>query len=544
MVLAADGTKKLEGHRQLLPSSLLVAWKRKGEIQPRYAKFSSDNLEVASHLIEAYRAHVGEQKKVVKAVIVDLENRGFEYRFVRALGLLLDRKSVFTCSSKTNPADLRRRIFYAAEKFGLPTTSEKRQRILEAVALETTLTVENVEDSLYADLDEELILEKFDPPAAITLLEQYNLSLAQTLLFDSTELSFTSSGNWQNLFFNVKKLGLIYEVSKDDGFWVKIDGPVSLFKLIRRYGISIAKLLPIIVANLEWTVNAKILWKYTNEIFNFKIESRKHGSMFKKPNLPLVNYDSAIEESFALQFQAVKSGWTLKREPEPVPAGNQVIIPDFSLERAGVKIYVEIVGFWTEEYLLRKAEKLKKVEAKMLLLVNESLACEKLTSLEKRPQLNFIYYHDKIPLSSVLRYLKTAFEEVKAMEIKFLENLSVKFTEQVVDYHEFADRIGISAEAAKAFLTANPPSGYVAMPNILVNKEKLAQIGNQIEECLRPSGKFPLTEAIRVIEAEGVSDASCVLSQLGYRITWRGIDSEQAEVSKILEKKELQERPL
>ena len=222
----------------------------------------------------------------------------------------------------------------------------------------------------------------------------------------------------------------------------------------------------------------------------------------------------------------------MKREPEPVPAGNQVIIPDFSLERAGVKIYVEIVGFWTEEYILRKAEKLKQVEAKMLLLVNEDLVCEKLTALEKRPQLNFIYYHDKIPLASILRYLKTAFEEVKAKEIKFLENLPVKFIEPVVSYDEFATRIGISTEATKAVLTVNPPSDYVAMPNILVRKEKLIQINNQIEECLKQSGKLPLTEAIRLIEAEGVSDASCALTQLGYKITWRGINSEKAEVSK------------
>ena len=518
----------------MLPSSLLAVWKRKGEIQPRYAKFSSDNLEVARGLIEAYKANVGEQKKVLKAVVVDLENSGHEYRFVRALALLLDRKSIFSCSSKTNPADLRKKIFQATEKFGLPTTPEKRQKIIEAVASEMVLTTENIEDYLYADLDEELTLEKFDPPEAMTLLEQYNLSLAQTLLFDSTELNFTASGNWQSLFFYVKKLGLIYEVSQDDGFWVKIDGPVSLFKLTRRYGISIAKLLPIIIANPEWTVTAKILWKYTNEICNFKMESRKHGLLLKKPSLPRVTYDSAVEESFASQFRAVKSGWTLKREPEPVPAGNQVIIPDFSLERTGVKIYLEIVGFWTEEYLLRKAAKLKQVEAKMLLLVDEALACEKLASLEKRPQLNFIYYHDKIPLASVLRYLETAFEGVKTMEIKFLENLSVKFTEPVVAYDEFAARIGISVEAAKEFLTANPPSDYVAMPNILVSKEKLIEISNQIEEYLKQSGKLRLNEAIRVIEAEGVSDASCILSQLGYKIIWRGIDSGQAEVSESI----------
>jgi len=41
-------------------------WKRKGEIQPRYAKLSSDNLEVASRLIQAFKAHVGEKKKFSK----------------------------------------------------------------------------------------------------------------------------------------------------------------------------------------------------------------------------------------------------------------------------------------------------------------------------------------------------------------------------------------------------------------------------------------------------------------------------------------------
>jgi hypothetical protein len=213
-----------------------------------------------------------------------------------------------------------------------------------------------------------------------------------------------------------------------------------------------------------------------------------------------------------------------------------VIIPDLSLERAGLKIYLEIVGFWTEEYILRKAEKLKQVEGKMLLLVNENLACEKLVALEKRPQLNFIYYHDKIPLASILRYLETAFEVVKDREIKFLESLSPKFTEPVIIYDEFAARIGISTEAAKAVLAVNPPQDYVAMPNILVSKEKLIQIDNQIEEYLEQSGKLPLTQAIKLIEAEGVSDASCALTQLGYKIRWRGINIEQAEVSKTSKK--------
>ena len=84
----------------MLPSGLLVVYKRKGEIQPRYAKLSSENLDVANRLIEAYQSHIGEKKKVLATFVADLENQGYEYRFVRALALLLERKSIFACNCK------------------------------------------------------------------------------------------------------------------------------------------------------------------------------------------------------------------------------------------------------------------------------------------------------------------------------------------------------------------------------------------------------------------------------------------------------------
>jgi len=520
----------------VLPSNLLSVWKRKGEILPRYAKSSSSNDEAANFLIEAYKSNVGEKKKVLKALVAELEDKGYEYRFVRALSLLLDRKSTFICQCKVDPVDLRRKIFQASEQFGLPTTSENRRKILEIVASKMALAVEDVEEDFYSDLDGELVLEKFSAPSASELLGEYNLGLTQTLLFDATELSFTSSGNWQDLFHAIKKFGLIYEVYKDNGLWVKIDGPGSLFKLTRRYGVGLAKLLPIIVSNSEWTVKAKILWRFTNEICDFNLECKKHATLLKKPYLPILTYDSSIEEDFASHFQALASGWLLKREPEPVTAGKQVIIPDFSLEKAGIRIYLEIVGFWTQEYLLRKIEKLKQVEVKMLLLVNEALACEKLSALEKRPQLDLIYYCHKISLAPILRYLEAKFEEVKSKEIKILEGLPIKFTEPVIAFGEFAARIGVSNEAARTFLVANPPLGYIALVDVLVSSEKLSEIGIRIKEIFGQVDKLLLRDAARIIEEEGVTDSVNVLVALGYRIIWRGINIDQAEVSMALEK--------
>jgi predicted nuclease of restriction endonuclease-like RecB superfamily len=515
----------------MLPSELLVVWKRKGVIWPRYAKLSSGNLGVASGLIEVYKQHVGEKKRVLKEFVSELEDRGYDYRFVRGLSFLLDRRSIFRCNDRVSPVDLRRKAFQAVEKFGLPTTREQRSRIIEKVASELKMAPEMVEEYFYADLDSESILEKFDPLLPQELLENYNLSLTQTLLFDSTELNFTAAGNWQRIFYTIKKLGLIYEANKDGKFWVKIDGPASLFKLTRRYGTAMAKLLPFIVANPDWTVEAKILWRYTNEICSFKIESRTHHAVLKPYPLP-ITYDSSVEEDFATRFEALESGWRLRREPEPVQAGKQVIIPDFSLERESVKVYVEIVGFWTMEYLMRKIEKLKKIDANMLVIVNETLACEKLANLEKHARLNIIYYRDRIPLAPVLSYLEAAFQGVKAEQVGLLKSLPVIFTEPFVKFEEFAARIGVSVDAVRAALVEKKPSGYILLPNGLVKEDKLEQIGKRVEEQISVSGRLPLSEALRIAETEGVEDAANAIEALGYRIVWHGISTIEAEVVK------------
>ena len=517
----------------MLQSTLLSVIKRKGELFLCYAKHSDENLQAARNLIETYKQHIGDKKKTLKNIITELESQGSQFRFVRGLSVLLDRKSTFSCDCKVDPVDLRRKIFLTSQSCGLATTTEKRKQLLTLVASESGLNISQIEEAFYGDLDGELILREVTNLSEAELIAEYNLSLTQSILFNCTELSFNASGNWQRTFFMLKKLGLIYEISPENGFTVKIDGPSSLFKLTRRYGVAIAKLLPFIVANDNWNLSAKVFWKYDNEICSFKIDSKRHGTILKRPWIPAVTYDSKAEENFASQFKALNSDWTLRREPEPISAGKQVIIPDFSIERSGVKIYVELMGFWTEDYLLRKIEKLKRVDAKMLLLINESLACEKLSALEEYNQLNLIFYRTKLPWAKILQYLEDAFESTKKREIKFLETLTIKFTEEVLSFEDFASRIGVSVAAIKSFLIVNPPVDYVAFQNCLIHKEKLDQINKQLELHLSESGKIPLNEATKIIETCGVSDITSTLTALNFRINWQGISIQQAQVVKL-----------
>jgi len=514
----------------MLPSNLLTVWKRKGAIQPRYAKFDTESLYLADVLIETYRNGLGKKKKALRKIAEGLEDSGQEYHFVRGLAFLLDKRSLFKNSAETISPDIRRKIFYETGKSGTPTTPEQRGGVLEKIAAELKLSAGLVEELMYADLSEELILGKFEPLSPKELLQKYNLSLTQTLMFDSTELRFTASGNWQRIFFLTKRLGLIYDAYEEDGFWVKIDGPASLFKLTRRYGTAMAKLLPAIVANSEWNVKAKILWKYTNELCDFHIESHKHQQLFES-NQPSVSYDSSVEENFAAQFEALHSEWKLKREPEPVLAGKKVIIPDFSFERNGTRVYMEIVGFWTKEYLMRKIEKLKTTKVSMLVAVDNALACERVSSLDKRNQLNVVYYKDKVPLAPIIQFLKQSFSETLSEQKKLLENLEVVLTEPFVEFEEFAKRVGVSADVARAVLVEKASDNYVLLINGLIRKDRFSWIAEEIEKQMDSSGKMKLPEATKITDKEGLAVTS-VLEALGYKIVWHGIDGEKAEVIK------------
>ena len=513
----------------MLPSNLLTVWKRKGIIQPRFARSTKENLQVASNLIDLYKHGVGKKKWVLKKVADELETEGYDYRFVRGLLLLLDRKSVFRCHSPTDPQELRRKLFQITGEKGPAISLEERKKELEEVASQLEISSEELEEEMYADLDSELVLEAFSALSAGELLERYNLSLSQTLLFESTELRFTVTGNWQEIFYKVKKLGLIYDIYKEDQeFWIKIDGPASLFKLARRYGTAIAKLLPSIIANLKWTIEAKILWQYTNEICTFNLVSWKYRDLFETPQIA-ESYDSVVEEDFATRFHALSSDWRLKREPEPIIVGQQVLLPDFSFEREGIKIYLEVVGFWTTSYLLRKIEKLRKTRERIVVAVDGTLACEKLTKLEEKQNINIIYYRHKIPLPPILRYLQDAFREVHAKQAELIESLNVKFTEPLIKFDEFAARIGVSEEVVRIHLTSNPPSNYTALPNSLIRKDKLECLKQKLDKQLEKTGKLTLTAAVEIARSEQVEITSA-LQTLGYKIIWHGLDTEKAEV--------------
>ncbi len=515
----------------MLPSSLLVARKHRETIRPVYAALTAANRALAERLVQAYHDHVTKRKRAVEAVIAALEAQGHEYRFVRGLAVLLERRCRLDVDAAVDPTALRSLLFHAAARAGIPATPHARERLLQEAAHYYGLTVPEVEAALYADLDEELVLTAFTPIDADTLLRQYNLSLTQTLLFRCTAMEFTASEHWQQIFRRIRWLGLIYTIQRrPEGYWVTVDGPLSLFKLGHRYGSRLAQLVPAIIAARSWSIRAHVQRRPTDrQLLRLTLDSRTHAPLLNAEDLTVTaTYDSRVEADFAQRFTALRSGWRLTREPGPLAVGRQVMLPDFLFEKEGLQVYLEIAGFWTPTYLQHKLAQLEGVEnVDMIVAADRSNACQQLDRLGRR--LNVLYYRGKVPLRPILNHLAakaTALRETQRLRLRDRE-LSVEGPATTTA--ALAEHLGVLEEAVQDLLQDRPIPGYRLLGDVLISEATLQQIEDQLQQSGEATS-LTLAAATQVIEALGGLRPTRILDALGYSVEWHGIDPSKARL--------------
>jgi hypothetical protein len=240
-------------------------------------------------------------------------------------------------------------------------------------------------------------------------------------------------------------------------------------------------------------------------------------------------FDSTVEERFAKSFLISYGslGWALKREPEPLVAGTHVLIPDFSFEKHAVKVYLEVVGFWTPEYLQRKLGKLKSIEGvDMIIAADESLACTKLERLKGKAEV--IYYKKDVPLKPVVEHLKERESSILREQAGRIEKDSIVLSGDVVSLRDLARERNASLESISLALQDFRPDGYARAGNLFISEEKLTEIDEKLSKVEK------LTEALAIIESSGVrgEEASKVLSVLGYISVWEGMEMDKVRISK------------
>jgi predicted nuclease of restriction endonuclease-like RecB superfamily len=484
-----------------------------------YALLDQDTLEIARSIIDVFQDHVG---RTYGELIEELEGiEEINYRLIRGLAQILERRCVIETDSAIDPIAARRMVF--EESRGFVTSEEERKKVLDNVAGKLSIKPAALEKALWADHEGNLVIKEFQTITPEDLLRHYNLSLAQTLLFRATGMEIQIEDNYQPVFRKIKQLGLIYSIH--DGK-ISLEGPTSLFKLTEKYGSAFAKLLPTIMNSTKWSLRASISRKtfQGKRIYDFTLDHTRRSIFGTESETAEVGFDSVIEKEF---YRLGFKGWTVKREPTVLKAGQYAFIPDFSLERNGTRIYVEIIGFWTPEYLKHKIQKLNDLQEKesMILLVNRNLAC---TSSEFQAE-NLLFYDKKIPHLEIIKILRRYEEKQQAEEVTKLNGVDISFGSDisVISLDDVAKRYGVNIEAIKEVIKGQNMPDHSLLGDQLVSKLILETIQGELIGVTKHS------DALKIFGKYGIVACSQALSMLGYKAKWSGLNPENAEIVKL-----------
>jgi len=495
----------------VLRKDLLRVSRAGGGYRPRFT--TREHRPLAARVLGTFESHTGDRRgaldDALEALEADAAESGGDFKLVRGLAALVERECEFETRAPVPPRRVRRAIFEAAESVGVATETEREQAVKRA-ADSLGIDPKDVESSLYADRDVNQLLTdadvRWDPDS---LLEQYDLSLAQTALFDAIEVRVRSNDP-KRLVSAVKRLRLMYELRKTpEGRELVVTGPDALFSRTRRYGTAFARLLRTVAESAEWELSATIDDRGRERIMRLSA-----GDVTVPGVEPVAepDFDSGVEADFAGRFRGLDFDWSLVREPEPLETGTRVMIPDFAFDydHADFRLFFEVMGFWTPEYVEKKLSQLADVEdVDLLVAVDESLGVgEEIAARDHR----VVTYSGTVRVKDVidvLREYETAFVADAAAALP--ESLSPEL--DVIALDDLADDHGVSVEAIeeKTFPDHELVGRTLVRPGVLeAIREKLA-------------AGMSLTDAEAVLDDYGIDDASAVLSRLGYRVEWKGL---------------------
>jgi predicted nuclease of restriction endonuclease-like RecB superfamily len=233
------------------------------------------------------------------------------------------------------------------------------------------------------------------------------MELARGLLYWAERLTVEIEDSPQDVFRYIKLCRLMHTITRlESGYRIELDGPLSLLRGTRRYGLKMAVFLPALALCRKWRMEAAIV--KAGEHLTFSIDDQS-GLVSHFRRFPL--FDSRLESDFAGDFQKAferhphgvggVGAWSLARADAVIPVDrNHVMIPDFTLrDGSGREIYLEIVGFWTTEYLSRKIAQVRAAHLNNLILaVSKRLSLSEATAKE----LDVLWFAGKLSVSAVI----------------------------------------------------------------------------------------------------------------------------------------------
>jgi hypothetical protein len=326
-------------------------------------------------VIDRFDAYVGRtvrqrEDELPGKVRLIARQHGVSTRTADGVASVLERHYKTRIETRLDPALVRARVFEeAARDYVLD-----RDAALDRAAHYLAAPVPAIVRALFADRrSARCIVSPEASPCASEVVDAYNLALVQGLLLRSELVAVDVREHVRAVVRFAKLAGLVCTTSLgDDGTRIEVSGPLSILRHTTKYGFALATFFPAVVATTRFRLEARCI--LGGEPVTVTIEATDRIARTHK--LPR-DADSAVERALARDVRRLGGPWTLVREADAVVLGTRMFFPDFTLRHTdGFAALVEVVGFYTPEYLRTKMEMLRAASSRPLIVcVDESLCC-------------------------------------------------------------------------------------------------------------------------------------------------------------------------
>ncbi len=431
----------------MLTSEQSIVEYRAGRVVPDRLMQSTHRhyVEYAERMLAVYREGIGRQRRELHRQVeaIFAEEPDCPVRRIEAFCKLLDDAGIFQADPAGRAGKLRLNVFSKAAR--LHPLVQMPDRLFEheeraaksQLAEELGTPWEAIEQSLYADVMAYQELEEFtgyakaadpcrehpalDPKAArlrhaAAFLSRYNVAQLQACLYRAESMTVTATRDLKTIIRYAKLAKLLHEIVRVEGvppsnrgrdardtstYRITFTGPASVLRETRRYGVNFARFLPALLACKGWSMEAVLRtpWKTTAKL------ALSEADRFQSHLPPPAEFDSSLEQSLADKFGPMRDGWQLIREGDILHEHQKTFIPDFTFRhKDGTEVFLEIVGFWTPEYLAVKRETLRQFRRhRILLAVPERSIREGASIID-----HVLVYKTALKLPPLLAALETA----------------------------------------------------------------------------------------------------------------------------------------
>ena len=391
----------------MLTADLVVARRHKGELRvaPLDERTRARAEEIAAAYLAIVMAHVGRPREELDEALAAVEVHPRERKLADGLRKLLDDRCDFDAGEGADPEALRREVFTraAAARAALDDGAAfDRARVLAEAAAARGIDAASAGEALYADLRAAHRLRAVETITAAALVARYDEAQLQAVLLRATritvEVACAAPEGYRALFRKLKFLRLLPAIAPLDGggYRLVIDGPLSLFESVTRYGLQLALALPAITACDAWRLEADLRWGKRREELSFRLEGRGGtGLASDEGELPLAADVAALVES----FRALGLPWRVAPAPAILDLpGVGLCVPDLAFDftggpaEGGERVWLEVLGFWSREAVWRRVELVERgLPHRILFAVSDRLRVGEAALSDELPGSLYVY---------------------------------------------------------------------------------------------------------------------------------------------------------